>query len=152
MLIIFQRVQRASVTIDDEITSSIGYGGVVLLGVERGDASADAAALVAKIAGLRIFPGERPMDRSIIDVGGALLVVSQFTLAARTDKGRRPSMESAEEPARAAELYEDFLTRARATGIPVGAGVFGANMQVSLVNDGPVTLILRARDGKTNRL
>ncbi len=152
MIIVFQRVQRASVSIDDEITSSIGYGGVILLGIERDDTPDDAAALVAKIVGLRVFPGERPMDRSIVDVGGALLIVSQFTLAARTDKGRRPSMEAAEEPARAAARYEDFLTRIRAEGIPVGAGVFGADMQVSLVNDGPVTLILRARDGKVGRL
>jgi D-tyrosyl-tRNA(Tyr) deacylase len=147
MIIVFQRVERASVTIDEEITARIGCGGVILLGIERGDTHADVSALVLKIIGLRVFSGARPMDRGIIDTGGSLLVVSQFTLAARVDKGRRPSMELAEKPERAEPLYVRFIDEVRAQNVPVESGRFGADMKVSLVNDGPVTLLLRARDG-----
>jgi len=152
MIIVFQRVQRASVTIDEEITASIGVGGVVLLGVERGDTAAETSALASKITALRVFPGARPMDRSVVDVGGSLLVVSQFTLAARVDKGRRPSMEGAAPPEDAAPIYEDFIERVRSRGVVVASGVFGADMKVSLDNDGPVTLVLRARDGVVRAL
>ena len=152
MIIVFQRVQRASVTIAAEITASIGPGALLLLGVEREDTRADAEALVRKILDLRVFPGARPMDRSIQNLGGALLVVSQFTLAGRVDKGRRPSFEYAASPERAEPLYQHFIEHARSSGLVVEAGRFGADMQVSLVNDGPVTLLMRARDGTVRSL
>jgi D-aminoacyl-tRNA deacylase len=124
---------------------SIGSGLVVLLGVADGDTEADAVRLAGKIARLRIFEGDTGrFDGSLLDVGGAALVVSQFTLIADTAKGNRPSFSGAARPDAAESLYEHFCRTLRDLGVPVETGVFGAKMQVDLVNDGPVTIILEA--------
>ncbi len=126
-----------------EIVGTIEQGLCVLLGVARGDAEADAERLAGKVARLRIFEDERgKFDRSLLDVGGSALVVSQFTLLANTDKGNRPSFTEAAEPAEAERLYEAFCAALAAAGVPVEKGAFGARMRVELVNDGPVTIVL----------
>lgn len=138
-----QRCSRAEVRIDGRVTGAIERGLVVLLGVSQGDTDAAARALAAKVAKLRIFPSERrPIDRSVLDVGGSALVVSQFTLCADTSKGNRPSFITAAEPGEADRLYELFCTCLRELGVPVATGEFGAMMDVELVNDGPVTIVL----------
>lgn len=138
-----QRVSRAEVRVDGAVAGSIGRGLVVLLGVARGDGEAEARALARKIAKLRVFPSEhRPIDRSILDVEGACLVVSQFTLLADTAKGNRPSFVAAAPPEQAERLYEIFCQALRDLGLPVQTGLFGAMMEVELVNDGPVTVVL----------
>jgi D-tyrosyl-tRNA(Tyr) deacylase len=122
---------------------SIGAGLVILLGIADGDNEADAERLAGKIARLRIFEGDDGrFDRSLVDVGGAALVVSQFTLIADTAKGNRPSFSGAARPEVAKPLYEHFAAALRDLGVPVETGVFGARMQVELVNDGPVTIVL----------
>jgi D-aminoacyl-tRNA deacylase len=143
MRAVLQRVSRARVVVDTEITGEIGMGILVLLGVGAGDDESDAAYLVDKIVNLRIFDdGSGKMNRSVIDIDGELLVVSQFTLYADTRKGRRPSYINAAEPAKANDLYEFFvLESARYVG-RVETGRFRAMMNVELVNDGPVTIIL----------
>ena len=134
-----QRVARARVTPGGEI----GRGLCILLGVARGDGEQEAERLAGKIARLRIFPdGEGRFDRSVLDVGGAALVVSQFTLVADTAKGNRPSFAAAAPPEEAEPLYARFCAGLRALGVPVETGVFGAKMEVELVNDGPVTIVL----------
>jgi D-tyrosyl-tRNA(Tyr) deacylase len=146
MRAVVQRVSRAEVRVGGEVTGRIGRGLVVLLGVRVGDAERDADYLVDKIAGLRIFPDEAgKMNLSVEEVGGALLVVSQFTLYGDTRKGRRPSYVDAAPPETASALYEYFVARAHARGLPVETGVFQAMMEVDLVNAGPVTLILESR-------
>jgi D-aminoacyl-tRNA deacylase len=136
-----QRVSRARVTPGGEI----GPGLCVLLGVAAADADEQATRLAGKIARLRIFPGEDGrFDRSVLDVEGAVLVVSQFTLIADTAKGNRPSFADAAPPEQAEQLYERFCAELRALGAPVETGVFGAKMEVELVNDGPVTIVLDA--------
>jgi D-tyrosyl-tRNA(Tyr) deacylase len=147
MILVVQRVSRAEVRVDGETVGRVGLGLMVLLGVERADSRADADVLVRKLAALRIFPGRTPMDRSIQEVHGGCLVVSQFTLAGSIRKGNRPGFERAEEPAVASALYDYFVARLVETGIPVATGRFGAHMEVELVNDGPVTFILKARSG-----
>jgi len=138
-----QRCSRAEVRIDGRVTGEVGRGLVILLGVSRGDTDAEARALAQKVAKLRIFPSERrPIDRSVLDVGGAALVVSQFTLCADTSKGNRPSFITAAAPEDADRLYELFCTCLRELGVPVATGEFGAMMDVELVNDGPVTIVL----------
>ncbi len=138
-----QRVAEASVTVDGSITGAIGKGILVYLGVGKGDTEVNASALLEKILQLRIFPDEAgKMNRSLLDVGGGLLVVSQFTLLGDCRKGRRPSFDAAAPPEQARQLYEHFLTQARATGLAVGAGVFQAHMDVRSLNDGPVTFVL----------
>lgn len=144
---VVQRVREASVTVDGDRIGEIGPGILVLLGVERGDTERDADVLAKKLAGLRIFPGTRPMDRALADIGGRALVVSQFTLAGSVRKGRRPGFERAEDPPRADALYQRFCETLRAEGIGVETGRFGAHMDVRLLNDGPVTLLVNARDG-----
>jgi D-tyrosyl-tRNA(Tyr) deacylase len=143
MRAVLQRVSEARVEVDSRITGEIARGLLVLLGVERGDTTANADAMLDKVVNLRIFPDDAgKMNRSLHDVGGALLVVSQFTLLGDCRKGRRPSFDRAAPPEEARALYQHFVDRARAGGIPVGTGVFQAHMDVSLVNDGPVTLLV----------
>jgi D-tyrosyl-tRNA(Tyr) deacylase len=148
MRIVLQRVARARVLVEGEEVGAVERGAVLLLGVERGDGEADAAALARKVAALRFFPGRTPMDQTLAEVGGACLVVSQFTLLATLAKGNRPGFEAAEEPARARPLVERFAAELGALGLVVRTGRFGLPMSVELVNDGPVTFVLEARDGK----
>jgi len=139
---VVQRVSRAEVRVEGARAGAVGRGIVVLLGVERGDDERAAAALAERVAKLRIFPSEeRPIDRSILEAGGGALVVSQFTLCADTSKGNRPSFLAAAPPAEAERLYGAFCDALRALGVPVSTGVFGARMEVELVNDGPVTIV-----------
>ena len=143
MKAVIQRVTSASVTVEDKIVGQIGQGIMILLGAEKGDAEAQADWLLEKISCLRIFSDEEgKMNRSVVDVGGALLVVSQFTLAGNCAKGRRPSFDSAAPAELGKQLYDYFVESARRVGLPVATGIFRADMQVSLVNDGPVTFIL----------
>ena len=143
MRAVVQRVTRASVTIDGEVTGSIGQGYLVLLGVGADDTRAEADRLWKKLFGLRIMEDEDgKTNRSIDDVGGEVLVVSQFTLFADCRRGRRPSFPAAGDPAHANELYEYFVQLARQDVSRVATGTFGANMQVELVNDGPFTIVL----------
>ncbi len=138
-----QRVAEARVVVDGTVVGDIGRGLCVLLGVGQSDTEGDADALCRKVIGLRVFDDETGhFARSLEDVGGALLVVSQFTLYGDCRKGRRPSFTAAAPPARAEALYERFVARARATDVSVATGRFGARMAVALVNDGPVTLLL----------
>lgn len=147
MRIVIQRVGRASVSIGGELRSAIGRGLMVLVGVEHGDEMADAVWLAAKTAALRIFPDEAGvMNRSVVDCGGEILAVSQFTLTASTRKGNRPSYIRAAGHETATALYEAYCSElARLTGRPTAMGVFGADMQVELVNDGPVTIIIDSK-------
>ena len=139
MRTVLQRVTRASVAPG----GSIGPGLCILLGVAEGDEATDAARLAEKVAKLRIFENEgRRFDRSLLDTGGAALVVSQFTLIAETAKGNRPSFSGAAPPEAAEVLYERFCATLRELGVAVETGVFGARMSVELVNDGPVTIVL----------
>ena len=145
MKAILQRVSEASVSIDQRITGEIGVGLLVLLCAEPDDTEETSERLIRKILALRIFPDEaNKMNLSLSQIRGELLVVSQFTLIADTSRGNRPSFTGAASPERAQYLYEDFIDRARQTGLTVASGVFGANMQVSLVNDGPVTIPISA--------
>jgi len=146
MRAVVQRVTSAKVEVDQQIVGEIGAGLLVLLGVARDDEQTEADYLADKIIGLRIFrDDEGKMNRSLTETNGAMLVVSQFTLYGDTRKGRRPSYIEAAEPERANALYEYFVSRARAQSIKVETGVFQAMMQVSLVNDGPVTILLDSR-------
>jgi len=144
---VLQRVERAEVRVAGAVVARIGRGVVLLVGVERGDSEADADVTARKIAALRIFAGRTPMDLTLAEVSGACLVVSQFTLAATLAKGNRPSFEPAEAPARAEELYLRVAAQLRAAGLPVETGQFGADMQVDLVNDGPVTFLVFTAGG-----
>ncbi len=148
MKAVIQRVSSASVSIGGTVKSAIGPGLLVLLGIGHEDGPEDLAWLVRKIAGLRIFDdGEGVMNRSITDVGGEALVVSQFTLMASTKKGNRPSYIGAAGHEKAIPLYEDFCKAlGDAIGKPVGTGTFGADMQVALVNDGPVTICMDTKN------
>jgi D-tyrosyl-tRNA(Tyr) deacylase len=138
-----QRVSRADVTVAGETVGVIGAGLVVLLGVTHGDDGAAAARLAGKVAHLRVFADdEGAMNRSLLETGGAALVVSQFTLYGDTRRGRRPSWVDAARPEEAEPLVETFVTALGEIGVPVATGRFRADMQVSLVNDGPVTLLL----------
>ena len=154
MKVVLQRVSSASVTVDGSVVGEIGQGLMILLGVERGDSERESEFLAKKCAELRIFPDdEGKMNRSLTDVGGAVLLVSQFTLPAEWKKGRRPSFIRAAEPAIGQSLYEHFGKILQGLSVKVETGVFGAHMDVALVNDGPVTLILDhqfddAKDGK----
>ena len=146
MRAVVQRVLRASVAVRDQITGEIGKGLMVLIGVEIGDGEKDAAYIAEKVQNLRIFEDdEGKMNRSLTDVGGAILAVSQFTLLGDTRDGRRPSFIRAERPAEADALYQHVVGVWREEGILVETGVFGAEMAVSLVNDGPVTILMDSR-------
>jgi D-aminoacyl-tRNA deacylase len=144
MRIVLQRVKNASVTVGDETVSEIGAGLLLLVGVASGDGEAEADWLARKVSGLRIFNDrEGKMNLSVRDAGGEVLAVSQFTLLADTRKGKRPSFVGAAPPEEAERLFDYFCERLRAPGTgPVKTGVFGAVMEVALVNDGPVTIIL----------
>ena len=147
MIAVVQRVSGSEVRVGGKTVGKIGKGINVLLGVVRGDTQQDAEKLSEKIANLRIFEDERgKFQFSLKEVGGSALVVSQFTLCANLKKGRRPSFEQAEEPAKAKELYEEFCELLEGKGIKVERGVFGAMMEVHIINWGPVTFILDSRE------
>jgi D-tyrosyl-tRNA(Tyr) deacylase len=140
-----QRVREARVLVDGDVAGAIGAGVCILLGVAESDGEEEAARLAAKVARLRIFENEEgKFDRSLLDAGGEALVVSQFTLIADTAKGNRPSFSHAARPERAEPLYGRFCAALEDTGARVARGVFGARMQIELVNDGPVTIVLDA--------
>lgn len=146
MRAVVQRVSQAQVTVAGEIRGSIGKGLLVLLGVAADDGDSDVAYLTEKTAGLRIFEDDAgKMNRSIEDIGGAVLVVSQFTLFGDVRRGRRPSFDNAAPPEMADALYQRYVAMLRAKGLQVETGVFRAMMQVELVNDGPVTILLDSR-------
>ena len=146
MKAVLQRVSRASVTVDREVIGQIGRGLLVLLGVEQDDTLADAQQLADKSVQLRIFDdADGKMNLALADVGGAMLVVSQFTLLGDCRKGRRPSFIQAAPPELAERFYESFVAAVGVQGVPVATGKFRAMMQVELVNDGPVTLLLDSR-------
>jgi D-aminoacyl-tRNA deacylase len=146
MRAVVQRVTRAQVVIADETVGTIGCGLVVLLGVTHDDTPAQAQWLAEKVVGLRIFnDADGKMNRDLADVGGAMLIVSQFTLYGDCKKGKRPSFIDAAPPPIAIPLYEAFINGVKSLGIPVATGRFGADMKVELVNDGPVTLIVDSK-------
>jgi len=140
MRAVVQRVAWAKVEVDGEITNTIKKNLLVYLGAGKGDGPAERDYILSKVLGLRIFENEGKMDKSVVDVGGALLVVSQFTLYGDVRKGRRPSFDGAMPPDEASRAYDDFIAAARATGIEVATGRFRADMKVSSLNDGPVTI------------
>lgn len=145
MRAVVQRVRAARVTVEGEVRGEIGPGLCVLLGVAETDGVAEAVRLAERVARLRVFENaEGKFDLSVVDTGGAVLVVSQFTLVADTAKGNRPSFAAAARPGVAEPLYERFADAVRAEGVPVETGVFGARMAVELTNDGPVTIVLDA--------
>ena len=147
MKAVLQRVTHASVEVDEQVVGRIQCGLLVLLGVAKGDDESDVRYLVDKIRGLRIFADEQgKMNRSLTDVGGAVLLVSQFTLLGRTSNGRRPSFDEAGFPDDAKRLFEQVAADLRACGTPVETGVFAAHMRVAVVNDGPVTFMVDSRE------
>lgn len=155
VIALIQRVSRAAVTVDARTTGEIGRGVLALIGVERGDGAAQAERLLDKVLGYRIFEDDAGrMNLSVTDIGGGLLLVPQFTLAAETHKGTRPGFSTAEAPEVARAMFGRFVDAARARHREVGCGEFGAHMQVALINDGPVTFWLRVpppdgpRDGR----
>jgi D-tyrosyl-tRNA(Tyr) deacylase len=146
MRAVIQRVSSASVTVDGQVVGQIAQGIMVLLGVEKGDTEAPADWLAEKIVGLRIFEDEAgKMNRSLTDIAGSVLAVSQFTLAGNCDKGRRPSFDAAAPADEGRRLYDYFVEALKRQNVPVQTGIFQADMQVALVNDGPVTFILERR-------
>ena len=146
MRIVVQRVTRAKVTVDGEIVGEIGKGYLALVGVETGDTDDDMRYGVEKLIGLRVFEDfEGKMNRSVSDIGGAILLVSQFTLLGDARHGRRPSFSNAARPEVAAPMIDQMANEIAGRGIPVAKGVFGADMQVELVNDGPVTILLDSK-------
>jgi len=147
MKTVLQRVSRAQVTVDGEVIGRIDRGLLALCAFEKGDSLLDITATAAKLATLRCFPGATPMDRTLLEVGGACLLVSQFTIAGTLKKGRRPGFDHAAPPDEARPLYDALVTAIRGHNIPVETGRFAAHMEVELVNDGPVTLLLFTRQG-----
>ena len=147
MRAVIQRVTEARVRVGDRVTGEIARGLLVLLGVARDDGPADVTYVAGKIRDIRVFEGEdgKGMDRSVVDVGGAVLVVSQFTLYGDVRKGRRPSFDAAAPPDTARALYDDLVRELRATQVPVATGEFQAMMRVELVNDGPVTILIDSK-------
>lgn len=146
MRAVIQRVTQASVTVDNSITGQIETGLLVLLGVGQGDDDSDLNYIYGKTTGLRVFEDDDgKMNRSLLDIKGSLLVVSQFTLFGDVRRGKRPSFTSAASPELANRLYQAFVTRAREAGIPTETGIFQADMAVALVNDGPVTIMLDSK-------
>lgn len=148
MKAVIQRVTRASVHVEGKTIGQIQSGLLVLLGVAKGDEESDGRYLVEKVRTLRIFSDEQgKMNRSLIDIEGAVLLISQFTLLGRTTKGRRPSFDEAAPPDEAKRLYEQVVSELREQGTQVETGVFAAHMQVELLNDGPVTFVIDSRRG-----
>jgi D-aminoacyl-tRNA deacylase len=147
MRAVLQRVREARVRVDDRVIGEIGPGLLVLLGIGRDDGSDDVRHVAGKIRDARVFEGEstKPMDRSVLETGGAVLVVSQFTLFGDLRKGRRPSFDGAAPPAIARSLYEELVRELRAVPLPVATGEFQAMMLVELVNDGPVTILIDSK-------
>ncbi|ASS74639.1 D-tyrosyl-tRNA(Tyr) deacylase [Tumebacillus algifaecis] len=146
MRIVVQRVSRGKVTVDGQVTGEIGRGFVLLIGVTHEDTMQDVDYLVDKVVNLRVFEDEAgKMNLSLLDIGGALLSISQFTLYGDCRKGRRPNFMDAAKPDFANQYYESFNEKARSLGVQVETGVFGAMMDVELVNDGPVTLLLESK-------
>lgn len=147
MRAVIQRVTSARVRVGDRVTGEIGRGLLVLLGVGRDDTTADAQYVAGKIRDLRVFESEagKPMDRSVVDIGGAVLVVSQFTLYGDVRRGRRPSFDDAAPPDLARDLYESVVRELEASQVPVATGQFRAMMHIELVNDGPVTVLVDSK-------
>jgi D-tyrosyl-tRNA(Tyr) deacylase len=146
MRAVIQRVKSAEVRVDEQVTGIIGKGLLVFLGVGKGDGESDLSFLASKIPELRIFEDESgKFNLSLKEIGGEMLIVSQFTLYGDCRKGRRPSFTEAEEPTLAKHLYEQFISKLGGQGIPVQTGEFQAKMEVHLINDGPVTLLLDSR-------
>jgi D-aminoacyl-tRNA deacylase len=147
MRAVVQRVTSARVRVGTQVTGEIGRGLLALVGIARGDTDADVRLVAAKIVDMRIFDGPdgRPNDRSVREVGGAVLVVSQFTLYGDMRKGRRPSFDAAASPETARHLYDDLVRELRSVGVPVATGEFQAMMHVELVNEGPVTILVDSR-------
>lgn len=142
MRALVQRVSEAAVSVDNTVTGRIGSGLLILVGIKQGDTEDHVTPLVQKITALRIFEdAQGKMNRDVRDIGGALLIVSQFTLYAETKKGNRPSYSRAARAEQAEPLYESFIRKCRATGLTVATGIFGAKMKVTLVNEGPVTIL-----------
>jgi D-aminoacyl-tRNA deacylase len=150
MIVVIQRVAEASVKIEGAVKSAIGLGLLVLVGIEEADSEEDISWLSKKIVNLRIFPDENDvMNKSVMEIGGEILVISQFTLHASTKKGNRPSYIKAARPEVAIPLYETFIqTLESELGKSIGTGEFGADMKVSLINDGPVTILIDSKDRK----
>ncbi len=152
MKIVIQRVSEASVSVGGEVVGSIGKGFMLLIGVTKGDTSDEVIALAEKISKMRIFEDENEkMNLSIIEVGGSILAISQFTLCAECRRGNRPDFFNAAPPTEANDLYELFISEMRNKGITTEKGIFGADMKVSLINDGPVTIVLDSNDLKKSR-
>lgn len=149
MRAVVQRVSSARVRVEDRVAGEIGRGLLVLVGIGRDDSVEDVTYVVGKIREMRVFESAdgKPMDRSVVDVGGAVLVVSQFTLYGDIRRGRRPAFDGAAPPAAARALYDEFVRELRATQLPVATGEFQAMMQVELVNDGPVTILIDSKRG-----
>ncbi|HOP60610.1 MAG TPA: D-aminoacyl-tRNA deacylase [Candidatus Saccharicenans sp.] len=146
MKIVLQRVKKAKVLVEGKTAGEIGAGVCLLVGIEKGDREVEADYLADKVIGLRIFPDEQGrMNLSLLETGGSILAVSQFTLAASIKKGRRPSFDQAESPEQAARLFNYFVERLEVSGLKVETGVFQAMMDVYLINDGPVTFILDSK-------
>jgi len=149
MKAVIQRVSEAKVVVDSAVVGRIEAGTLVLLAVEKGDTEEDAIWLARKIVELRMFADfDGKMNLSLKEINGSILAISQFTLAGSCEKGRRPSFTAAATPDEGKRLYEEFVQQVKALGIPVASGIFQADMQVSLTNDGPVTFILESRKGK----
>lgn len=150
MKAVFQRVSHASVTVDGEVVGAVAAGVLLLVGVQQEDTAAEAAVLAQKVANLRVFRDEGgKMNRSVLDIGGSVLAVSQFTLCADTRHGRRPDFLAAARPETALPLFETVVSELKKAGVAeVQTGVFGADMQVELLNDGPVTILLDTEEWK----
>lgn len=149
MRTVIQRVKQAQVAVEAETVGRIGPGLLVLVAVANGDTEVDSEALAAKISSLRVFPDDQnKMNRSLLDVGGEVLVVSQFTLYGEVGRGRRPSFDGAADPQKAESILSVLISEFEALGLRVASGRFGAHMQVELTNDGPVTLIVETSEGK----